>query len=192
MGQGLTTGAWQGETAWGPAVRLPGIGLPGIRRRFQPPVPPARLPGRRPRHPSHPGVPDVSADASGQTGMAIVLSDDGRSMVRNSGGTSASAGYRLGQPRRAGSHPAARTLRGALTSGPQCPGPAVPPGPVPSLYRPFGDPQIVRDLADPVAAVEPLSCLQPQQLTPPATRQGCTRSAYRIPSYARSQPTSRT
>jgi subtilase family serine protease len=36
-------------------------------------------------------VPDVSADASPHTGMAIVLSDGTTSTVRNSGGTSASA-----------------------------------------------------------------------------------------------------
>ena len=33
----------------------------------------------------------MSADANGHTGMAIVLSDHGRTMIRNSGGTSASA-----------------------------------------------------------------------------------------------------
>jgi subtilase family serine protease len=36
-------------------------------------------------------VPDVSADASAHTGMAIVLSDDGRTMPGDDGGTSASA-----------------------------------------------------------------------------------------------------
>jgi subtilase family serine protease len=36
-------------------------------------------------------VPDVSANANGHTGMAIVLSDGTTSMIRGSGGTSASA-----------------------------------------------------------------------------------------------------
>ncbi len=77
--------------------------------------------------------------------------------------------------------------------GLQCPGAAVPPGPPPPAYRPFGDPQVPGDLAGRVAAGEPLSCLQPQ---PP--RRCCSagvyppRSAYRMPrSYAGSQPTSR-
>ena len=50
-----TTGAWHGETAWGLPYGDPGIGLPGLRRRVQPPVLPARLPGRRTRQPGHPG-----------------------------------------------------------------------------------------------------------------------------------------
>ena len=37
------------------------------------------------------GVPDVSADASGHTGMTITLGDEGSTMIRDSGGTSASA-----------------------------------------------------------------------------------------------------
>ena len=41
---------------------------------------------------AHRGVPDVSADASPHTGMALVVSDGGsRYTIRNSGGTSASA-----------------------------------------------------------------------------------------------------
>ena len=45
-------------------------------------------------------------------------------------------------------------------------GAAVPPGPVPPPHRPFGDPQVPRDLADPVAAGEPPGGFQPQALTP--------------------------
>jgi subtilase family serine protease len=89
-----TTGAWQGETAWG----LPG-GDPGSpfqasgggfsrlfpRPGYQDGIP--GIPGIRATR----GVPDVSADASDHTGMAIVLSDGGSTMIRNSGGTSASA-----------------------------------------------------------------------------------------------------
>ena len=43
---------------------------------------------------------------------------------------------------------------------------AVPPGPVPPPHRPFGDPQVSCDLADPIAAGEPPGGLQPQPLTP--------------------------
>ncbi len=50
--------------------------------------------------------------------------------------------------------------------GLQCPGAAVPPGPPPPAYRPFGDPQVPGDLAGRVAAGESLSCLQPQPLAP--------------------------
>ena len=56
------------------------------------------------------------------------------------------------------------------------PGPAVQAR-RPSLYRPFGDPHAVRDLADPVAAGQPLSYLQPQQLTPPLPSRRRTRPA---------------
>ena len=43
---------------------------------------------------------------------------------------------------------------------------AVPPGPVPPPHRPLGDPQVVCDLADLLAAGEPLSGLQPEPLAP--------------------------
>ena len=51
-------------------------------------------------------------------------------------------------------------------SGPQRSGSAGPPGPPPPPHRTLGDPQLLCDLADPVATGEPLSCLQPQPLTP--------------------------
>jgi subtilase family serine protease len=86
-----TTGAWQGETAWGLPYGDPGSAVQasggGFSRLFPRPGYQDGIPGSRATR----GVPDVSADASGHTGMAIVLSADGRSMVRNSGGTSASA-----------------------------------------------------------------------------------------------------
>ncbi len=86
-----TTGAWQGETAWGLPYGDPGSAFQasggGFSRLFSRPGYQESVPGIRATR----GVPDVSADASGHTGMAIVLSDDGRSMIRNSGGTSASA-----------------------------------------------------------------------------------------------------
>jgi subtilase family serine protease len=86
-----TTGAWQGETAWGLPYGDPGSAFQasggGFSRLFPRPGYQDGVPGTRATR----GVPDVSADANGHTGMAIVLSDDGRTMVHNSGGTSASA-----------------------------------------------------------------------------------------------------
>src|SRR5579859_4963134 len=85
------TGAWQGETAWGLPYGDPGSAVQasggGFSRLFPRPGYQDGIPGSRATR----GVPDVSADASGHTGMAIVLSAGGRTMVRNSGGTSASA-----------------------------------------------------------------------------------------------------
>jgi subtilase family serine protease len=86
-----TTGAWQGETAWGLPYGNPGTAFQasggGFSHLFPRPGYQDGVPGIRATR----GVPDVSADASGHTGMAIVLSNDGGTMVRNSGGTSASA-----------------------------------------------------------------------------------------------------
>jgi subtilase family serine protease len=86
-----TTGTWQGETAWGLPYGDPGSAVQasggGFSRLFPRPGYQDGVPGSRASR----GVPDVSADASGHTGMAIVLSAGGRSMVRDSGGTSASA-----------------------------------------------------------------------------------------------------
>ncbi|MGH3259474.1 MAG: S53 family peptidase [Streptosporangiaceae bacterium] len=86
-----TTGAWIGETAWGLPYGDPGSAFQasggGFSRLFARPAYQDGIPGAGATR----GVPDVSADANGHTGMAIVLSNGGRSMVRNSGGTSASA-----------------------------------------------------------------------------------------------------
>jgi subtilase family serine protease len=86
-----TTGAWQGETAWGLPYGDPGstyqASTGGFSRLFPRPGYQDGVPGISATR----GVPDVSADASGHTGMAIVLSDNGRTTIRNSGGTSASA-----------------------------------------------------------------------------------------------------
>jgi len=57
---------------------------------------------------------------------------------------------------------------------------AVPPGLVPAPHRPLGDPQIVRDLADRVAAGEPPGGLQPQPL-PPLLLSGRIPAPLRIP-----------
>jgi subtilase family serine protease len=86
-----TTGAWQGETAWGLPYGDPGSAFQasggGFSHLFAKPAYQDGIPGIGATR----GVPDVSADANGHTGMAIVLASGGRSMVRNSGGTSASA-----------------------------------------------------------------------------------------------------
>jgi subtilase family serine protease len=86
-----TTGAWQCETAWGLPYGTPGSAFQasggGFSRLFARPGYQDGVPGIGATR----GVPDVSADASGHTGMAIVLRADGTSMVSNSGGTSASA-----------------------------------------------------------------------------------------------------
>ena len=82
-----TTGAWQGETAWGLPYGNPGSPFQasggGFSRLFL-----------RPGYQD--GVPVISAtrgvaDASGHTGMVVVLRDGGSTTIRNSGGTSASA-----------------------------------------------------------------------------------------------------
>jgi subtilase family serine protease len=75
-----TTGAWIGETTWG----LSGGGFSHLFRRpaYQNDV--AGISANR-------GVPDVAADATPHTGMTIVISTGSRYMIRNSGGTSASA-----------------------------------------------------------------------------------------------------
>ena len=94
-GTGLTashaTGAFISETAWGLPYGDPGSAFQasggGFSRLFARPAYQDRVPGIGATR----GVPDVSADANGHTGMAIVLSARGRDMIRNSGGTSASA-----------------------------------------------------------------------------------------------------
>jgi subtilase family serine protease len=86
-----TTGDWQGETAWGLPYGIPGSAFQasggGFSRLFPRPGYQAGVPAIGAKR----GVPDVSADASGHTGMAFVLSDGGKTVIRNSGGTSASA-----------------------------------------------------------------------------------------------------
>jgi len=86
-----TTGTWQGETAWGLPYGDPGSAVQasggGFSRLFPQPGYQDGVPGSGATR----GVPDVSADASGRTGMAIVLSAGGTTMIRGSGGTSASA-----------------------------------------------------------------------------------------------------
>jgi subtilase family serine protease len=85
------SGDWQGETAWGLPYGIPGSAFQasggGFSRLFDRPGYQDGVPAFRATR----GVPDVSADANGHTGMAFVLSDGDKTMIRNSGGTSASA-----------------------------------------------------------------------------------------------------
>jgi subtilase family serine protease len=85
------TGAWQAEIAFGRADGNPGSPFQasggGFSRLFTRPGYQDGVPGTQATR----GVPDVSADASGRTDLAMVLTDGSWSMIRNGGGTSASA-----------------------------------------------------------------------------------------------------
>ena len=85
------TGAWQGETAWGLPYGSAGSAFQasggGFSRLFSRPGYQDGVPGIGATR----GVPDVSADASGHADLLMVLSNDGTRMVRDGGGTSASA-----------------------------------------------------------------------------------------------------
>ncbi len=87
-------GAWISETAWGLASGNPGnaggsfqASGGGFSDRFARPSYQAGVPGIGATR----GVPDVSADASDRTGVAVVSSDGTQDMVQSHGGTSASA-----------------------------------------------------------------------------------------------------
>jgi len=86
-----TTGAWQGETAWGLPYGVPGTPFQASGGGFSHLFPRPAYQNGIPAITAGRGVPDVSADASGHTGMAFALSAGGKTMIRNSGGTSASA-----------------------------------------------------------------------------------------------------
>jgi subtilase family serine protease len=85
-----TTGAWQAETAFGLADGSAGSPFQasggGFSRLFSRPGYQDGVPGIATR-----GVPDVSADASGHVDLGMVLRNGRWSMIRNGGGTSASA-----------------------------------------------------------------------------------------------------
>jgi len=85
------TGGWQVETAWGLPYGVPGSPFQasggGRSHLFPRPAYQDGISGIGTTR----AVPDVSADANGHTGMALVLSGGGKTMIRNSGGTSASA-----------------------------------------------------------------------------------------------------
>jgi subtilase family serine protease len=88
------TGAWISETAWGLASGNPGnrdgsfqASGGGFSRLFARPAYQASVPGIAAAR----GVPDVSADASDRTGVAVVFSNGTQDTVQSHGGTSASA-----------------------------------------------------------------------------------------------------
>jgi subtilase family serine protease len=86
------TGAYIRETAWGLPFGDPGSAFQasggGFSRVFARPGYQDGVPGMGATR----GLPDVSADASGHTGMALVISEGGGKIyIRDSGGTSASA-----------------------------------------------------------------------------------------------------
>lgn len=89
-----TTGAWTSETAWGLASGNPGnqggsfqASGGGFSHLFTRPGYQAGVPGIGATR----GVPDVSADASDRTGVAVVFSSGAGDTVQSHGGTSASA-----------------------------------------------------------------------------------------------------
>jgi subtilase family serine protease len=88
------TGAWISETAWDLASGNPGnqggsfqASGGGFSRLFARPAYQAGVPGIGATR----GVPDVSADASDRTGVAVVFSNGTQEMVQSHGGTSAAA-----------------------------------------------------------------------------------------------------
>jgi subtilase family serine protease len=88
------TGAWISETAWGLASGNPGnqggsfqASGGGFSQLFAQPTYQAGVPGMGATR----GVPDVSADASDRTGVAVVFSNGNQDTVQSHGGTSASA-----------------------------------------------------------------------------------------------------
>jgi subtilase family serine protease len=88
------TGAWISETAWGLASGNPGnrggsfqASGGGFSQLFTRPAYQAGVPGIGAAR----GVPDVSADASDRTGVAVAFSNGTRDTVQSHGGTSASA-----------------------------------------------------------------------------------------------------
>lgn len=86
------TGAYIGESAWGLPFGTPGTQFQasggGFSRLFPRPSYQKNVPGIV----SARGVPDVSADASPHSGMALVIANGrGGFTIRNSGGTSTSA-----------------------------------------------------------------------------------------------------
>jgi len=88
------TGAWISETAWGLASGNPGnqggsfqASGGGFSQLFARPAYQAGVPGIGAAR----GVPDVSADASDRTGVAVVFSNGTQDTVQSHGGTSAAA-----------------------------------------------------------------------------------------------------
>jgi subtilase family serine protease len=86
-----TTGAWQGETAWGLPYGSPGSAFQASGGGFSRLFPRPGYQGGVSRTGATRGVPDVSADASGHADLAMVLRNGTSSTIRDGGGTSASA-----------------------------------------------------------------------------------------------------
>jgi subtilase family serine protease len=90
------SGAYIGETGWSLPFGNPGTAFQasggGFSRRLSRPRYQDGVPGIG----EFRAVPDVAGDASGHTGMALVISNDGQTYLRNSGGTSASAPFWAG------------------------------------------------------------------------------------------------
>jgi subtilase family serine protease len=86
-----TTGAWISETGWGLPYGTPGKSFQASGGGFSTLFPRPGYQNGVPGTGATRGVPDVSADASGHTGMALVTSNGSTYTIRNSGGTSASA-----------------------------------------------------------------------------------------------------
>jgi subtilase family serine protease len=86
-----TTGAFIGESAWGLQFGNPGTQFQasggGLGRVFSRPTYQDRVPGIG----AYRAVPDVAADASPHTAMAVVTATGGKYTITGSGGTSASA-----------------------------------------------------------------------------------------------------
>jgi subtilase family serine protease len=85
------TGAYISETAWGLPFGDPGSAFQASGGGFSRIYARPGYQGGVAHTQATRGVPDVSADASGHTGMAIIISENGQPFLRNSGGTSASA-----------------------------------------------------------------------------------------------------
>jgi len=90
-----TTGAWVSESAWGLATGNRGnqggsfqASGGGFSQLFTRPAYQAAVPGIGP---NNRGVPDVSADASDRTGVAVVFSTGTADTIQSHGGTSAAA-----------------------------------------------------------------------------------------------------
>jgi subtilase family serine protease len=86
------TGAYISETAWGLPYGTPGGSFQasggGFSHLYARPAYQNGIPGTGATR----GVPDVAADASGHTGMTMAISEGGgKTYIRNSGGTSATA-----------------------------------------------------------------------------------------------------
>jgi subtilase family serine protease len=92
-----STGAYLRETAWGLPYGNPGTAFQASGGGFSHLYPRPAYQNGVPGIGAGRGVPDVSADASGHTGMALVISQGaGQYTIADSGGTSAAAPFWAG------------------------------------------------------------------------------------------------